>query len=333
MPNQPTAPEKHTSHEKDFTLFTHLPADIRQEVWAIAASSADTVPPGSSTPGVCFYTEEYKIGDDQDTPPRLVVHEPYNKGLLKTNTEAHDIALMSKGPMRAYNCEIDILYMTTSLSWDRFLYDESSLPLRLKARHIALPLSAAGIWGEVPGYTRRPGQLPSLKTISIVFPGSSGTFSCSEGMRKSDKTLQRMALRRLAPEELDGITIKSQFTYNTWAGDYSVDSSSTGPEYLKDYEVALKRQAESEGFDDGYSFDAKTMIRWEARCFEAWPSRKKFYARTKEAPVIGGQRSGEQYVVLMEKVREKGSGSGCKKKRKKKSKAVGLRPRPTRAVV
>ncbi|KAK4176790.1 hypothetical protein QBC36DRAFT_328508 [Triangularia setosa] len=140
------------------------------------------------------------------TPPRLVVHQPYNQALLQTNIEAHDVALMSAGSIRDYNPEIDILYMTTSLCFYYFGRHESTRVWASTAQHMALPLSEAGMWGEIPAYTREPGRLPSLKTILIVFPASSGTFSCFQKMPQSEEQLQCTALRRLTPEELEGIT-------------------------------------------------------------------------------------------------------------------------------
>ncbi|KAK0671348.1 hypothetical protein QBC41DRAFT_316019 [Cercophora samala] len=278
MPTKPTpSADEGLSQNMDFKAFPRLPADIRQEIWTSAASTAGSDFSGSPTPRISFFTEQHMSRDNKNiSPPRLVVQEPYNQALLRTNTEAHDVALMSAGPIRDYNPETDILYMTTSNAFCYFTRHESCQIWASKVQHIALPLGQAGVWGEIPAYTREPGRLPALKTISIVFPASSGTFSCFQPMEQPDEQLQKMALRQLTDAELAEITVKSQFDYSTWAGDLPFNYSNTGTEYLAAYGEAVKREAKVVRVSQQYSMKEGMMIQWEGRCFESWRSRKRY---------------------------------------------------------
>lgn len=98
-------------------------------------------------------------------------------------------------------------------------------------------------------------------------------------MEQPDEQLQNMALRRLTDVELEGITLKSQFNYNTCAGDLPFNYSSTGARYLAAYGEALKHEAKVVRVSQEYSLKEGTAIQWEGRCFEPWPSRKGFCDR------------------------------------------------------
>lgn len=109
---------------------------------------------------------------------------------------------------------------------------------------------------------------------------SSNTFSCFQPMEQPDEQLQNMALRRLTDVELKGITVKSQYNYDTWAGDLPFNYSSTGARHLTAYGEALKREAKVVRVSQEYSsLKEGTTIQWEGRCFEPWPSRKRFCDR------------------------------------------------------
>lgn len=192
------------SNSAVFEQFSRLPAEVRQEVWKLAAAAP------SANPGVCIFTvspDEYPIftswpasistflwpaGEDPRVAQRraaarqvdplrhvapLVVHERHNADLLATNTEAHDIALQTRGGSRAFDPDADILYISKAnfpYFAGTFCARQGAAPIAARIRHIAVGL--AETWFE--GTWHRPlmsvagalEQLPALETLSVVFP-------------------------------------------------------------------------------------------------------------------------------------------------------------------
>lgn len=252
-----------------FEPFSQLPPDIRQEVWRAAASSP------TFTPGVCFFTGTYKQPREE---PRLIVHEAYNAALLQTNTEAHDIALMSAGPTRAYDPQRDILYITED-AFDCFTSQECGYngPAWITGiHHLALPFSlpASG------SYLRNAmARLSSLETLSIVYPSPPGTVNFNAVVElPADKSTP---LRRMAEEELKGLTIEADYMYGTWMGDFPVRWTKSGLEHMESAEAGTDRECRPENAGDQLSplwdHGAQRLgIRWEARCFQPLPARGRF---------------------------------------------------------
>lgn len=276
-----------------FQQFPQLPADIRQQIWSIAAASSSS----SSTPGICIFSETYDESmENNPNPPHLPVHEPHNRVLLETNTEAHDIALMSPGPTREYDPDIDTLYITRD-SFHHFTgnvcgYGGPEWVSRI--RHLAIPfsLSESGSWLPI-AMTR----LASLKTLSLAFPApaavAGGTVDCfqevvvpGEGEGEGEMASARLRLRVLTKGELEGITVKANYMYDTWAGAFPVVWEHNGREHLEGLEERLDQECAPEAREEGDVspvWDAKGKrlgIRYEGCCFEVVPERKKFSCET-----------------------------------------------------
>ncbi|KAK3304745.1 uncharacterized protein B0T15DRAFT_537462 [Chaetomium strumarium] len=253
-----------------FEPFSQFPPDIRQEIWSAAASSP------TFTPGVCFFTATYKKPREE---PLLIVHEPCNAALLQTNTEAHDIALMSGGPTRAYDPKRDILYISEG-SYDNFTMNECGYngpKWVTRIHHLALPYSKMALSTHLRYALVR---LTSLETISIVFPSSPGTFSYSAAVElPADKSTP---LKLMTEEQQKGVIIKADYTYYTWAGDFPVQWTSDGVEYMQAQEAGMNRECSPESCGDDVSplwdHEAKRLgVRWEARCFRPLPARDRVH--------------------------------------------------------
>ena len=267
-----------------FQQFPRLPANVRQEIWSIAAASSS--PPSSSTPGICIFSETYESMENKPTP-HLVVHEPHNRALHETNTEAHDIALMTPGPTREYNPETDILYITRD-SFHHFTgnacgYGGPEWVSRIC--HLAIPfsLSESGSWLPI-AMTR----LASLRTLSLVFPAAGGTADCFQEVvvpgegEGEDLARARVRLRVLTRAELEGIMVKADYMYDTWAGAFPVVWEHNGREHLEGFEGRLDKECAPEARDEDdvspvWDVKGKRLgIRYEGRCFEVVPERKRF---------------------------------------------------------
>jgi hypothetical protein len=267
---QSTAPAPGASFEP----FGRLPADIRQDIWRTAAA----VP--TCKPGIAYFETPYSE-DRQE--PRLVVHEPHNSNVLRTNTEAHDMALMTDAPTRPYNPETDILCITSGEAFENFTLHECSSHNRYewvtKVRHLAIGLQLV----DIAQYRLAQGALvglSSLKTLSIVYPAASGTFDLRTMVNPpADRATP---LRLLTEDEKGSLTIEADYTYNTWAGDYPVRWSCTVPEHVKSLEDTVDTdchpdRADFWGISPLWDYDANRIaIRYIATCFEPRPVREKF---------------------------------------------------------
>lgn len=252
-----------------FEPFARLPPDIRQEIWSAAAFLP------IFTPGICFFKGTYKMPREE---PRLIVHEPCNAALLQTNTEAHDIALMSARPTRAYDPHRDILYITEG-SFDYFMSHECGYngpEWITEIHHLALPFSLTASGSYLRDALAR---LSSLETLSIVYPSSPGTFNFNAVVElPADKSTP---LKRMTEEELKGLTIEADYMYGTWMRDIPVRWTKSGLEHMKSAEAGTDRECRPENAGDHLSplwdhGDQRLGIRWEARCFQALPARRRF---------------------------------------------------------
>ncbi len=253
-----------------FEAFDQLPPDIRQEIWRAACSLP------TSTPGVCFFTvAQWRPRREPD----LIVHQPYNGNVLGTNTEAHDIALMSDRPTRPYNPDIDILYVTENAFYN-FTSHECALEgpeWVTKIRHLAIGLSVSN---SEPDIRYAMARLSSLETLSIVFQGPSGTFDFMTPIKlPGDKGTP---LRRLTKEELGNVTVSAKYDYDAWAGSFPVRWTHSGPEHMDMVERVVNDTCHPKNAYHWLSplWDEKAervRIRYEARCFEPLPARERFH--------------------------------------------------------
>jgi hypothetical protein len=171
--------------------------------------------------GVCIFADTCI---EEGKEPLLVVHEPRNPALLGTNTEAHDIALMSPGPTRAYDPERDIVFVTNE-AFDNFTNNEcrhGGPKWVSKIRHLAIGLSMA-YWALSRADSSFPlplsmARLSSLETLSIVYPDPSGEFKFSDAVELPAE--KGMPLRRLTQEELAGLGIEANWMHGTWSDEY-----------------------------------------------------------------------------------------------------------------
>jgi hypothetical protein len=199
------------------------------------------------------------------------------------------MALMSGGPTRAYDPKRDILYITKG-SYENFTMNEcgymrtrtKTRPKRIgpewvtEIRHLALPYAKMPQLAHLRYALKR---LPSLETISIVFPSSPGTFSNFAAVElPSDRSTP---LARMTEEELKGVTIEANYTYHiTWVGDHLVRWTKDGVEYVQSQEAGMNRECSPKQCGKNVSplwdHEAKRLrVRWEARCFRPLPARNR----------------------------------------------------------
>lgn len=262
------------AHGATFEHFGQLPGDIRQDIWR-AASALPT-----STPGIAYFEDSYSKPRRE---PSLIVHEPHNRNVLGTNTEAHDIALMTDAPTRPYNPEIDILCITNIDAFENFTSNECSKSKTYKwvtkIRHLAISLSLV----DRAHHRLTQGalvRLVSLQTLSIVYPAPSGKFDFLTVAEPPEDRSTR--LRRLTEDELGSLTIEANYMYNTWAGDTPVQWSWSGTRHLKVLEDVLDkdcapRNAEFWGLSPLWDHENNRIaLRYTAMCFQPLPARAKF---------------------------------------------------------
>ncbi|KAL2126992.1 hypothetical protein VTI74DRAFT_11496 [Chaetomium olivicolor] len=187
---------------------------------------------------------------------------------------------MSAGPMRAYDPQRDILYITED-SFDYFMGEECGYngpEWITEIHHLALPFSllASG------SYLRNAmARLSSLETLSIVYPSSPGTFNFNTAVElPADKST---SLKRMTDEELKGLTIEADYMYGTWMGDFHVRWTDSGLEHMESLEAGTNRECRPENAGDQISplWDhgaQRLRIRWEARCFQPLRVRDRFYS-------------------------------------------------------
>ncbi|KAK4118508.1 hypothetical protein N657DRAFT_651207 [Parathielavia appendiculata] len=276
---------KFESRKASFKPFPRLPPELRQEIWRIAASSPATF----SRQGVCILSQPSDIS-------RLVVHEPRNRSLLATSTEARYVALTTPHPRRQYDPEIDILYIPRhSLNAFRTaLFRPAPSPADYwpyhKIRHLALP--STEIYRVLAAGSDFLLRLFSLQTLTIVFPAPSGTVDYSQDVTLPPPQQSTAAdggggeavvthLRRLPRDELEGITVRAAYDHETGLGTFPIRWTRSGVKYLQWVEATLKRTALLRG-DGGivppmWNFKAGRLgIEYEGACFEAWPAAKRF---------------------------------------------------------
>ena len=247
-----------------------LPPDVRQEIWRAACSMP------TSTPGVCFFSvAEHRPRQE----PHLIVHEPRNRDVLGTNTEAHDVSLMSDGPTRAYNPDVDILYVTDDAFYN-FTNHECNLEgpeWVTKIRHLAIGLSTSN---REPDLRRMLARLFSLETLSVVFQGPSGKFDFMAPIKAPAG--KDTPLRRLTKRELGNVTVNAKYNYDTWAGAFPVHWTHSGPRHMDTVEEIVNEACCPENAYHWLTplWDDKTRrvgIRYEAKCFEPLPARERFH--------------------------------------------------------
>lgn len=265
------AKDEEPASSASFEPFSRLPPDVRQEVWRAACSQPTFMP------GVCHFTETDHAAARE---PTLVVHEPRNADVLGTNTEAHDMALLSDTPARAYDPARDILYVTHEAYYCFTGQCHRKGPKWVtKIRHLAIGLRSADQSLYLPIAMQR---LASLETLSVVYPGPSGTFDWKTAVEPpADKSTP---LRRLTEEEMGAVTITADYMYNTWAGDYPIQWTNKIPEHMQMVKQNLDDNCSPRSAGDLWPTplwddEAKQVrIRYEARCFEALPTPKKFHS-------------------------------------------------------
>ncbi|KAK4139252.1 uncharacterized protein C8A04DRAFT_33277 [Dichotomopilus funicola] len=270
-----------------FTLFSRLPADIRQEIWRIAASEP------AYTPGICFFPAPTAGNTTNHKPGNLTVQEPANINILATNTEAHDIALVSPPITRLYDPAIDILFLRPR-SFRHFTGHHCSFggPAWVtEVRHLALGLSIT-LFLE-PAIPR----LTSLQTLSVVYPAASGTFafdtdvdpdSLSNGdpdpnnSNFNPRSNQPLRLRRLTPAELDALTIEADYMYQSGQKSFPIRWTRSGKKHMEMVERGLNRYCRPEHVGEDrlsplWDHAANRLgIRYVARVFVRGVGRGRF---------------------------------------------------------
>jgi hypothetical protein len=256
----------------------------------------------SSTPGVCYFHSTGIISGNGSTPSRctydpLIVHEPVNRALLATNTEAYDVAMEAsrRAATRPYDPAIDILFITDWASFEHFTgtvcgFNGEEWIERIQ--HLALPLNRAdaGLWLPIA-----MSRLRSLKTLSVVYPAATGrfNFSASVPLPKDRST----PLRLMTEAERKGVVIAADYMYGTPFGEFPVQWESDVDQHLEMIEENLVRDTRPSGHDeDDEMFGRKPPIwdhkaerlalMYQARVFEPVKLRVKNF-RDKTRDVVG----------------------------------------------
>ncbi|KAK5654921.1 hypothetical protein OQA88_6677 [Cercophora sp. LCS_1] len=271
-------PENTTSSTPDLAKFSSLPPDIRQEIWRAASSQP------ISTPSVCILTfarPSPNATSRVTTHAPLIVHEPPNPTLLSTNTEAHDIALTTSAT-RPYNPSIDILYISKPV----FIYFTNVLCGRnttnswtSSIRHLALDLAVSdmGLW--LPIAMER---LPSLEILSVVYPATSGTFSCFQTVEVPTVVDSKTVLRSMSDEERERVMITAEYNYETHGGDIEIEWVKDVNEHLEMVEEELcggtNPSWRSRNVPIWDSEEERLRLRYQGRVFDQL-ERKSYHGR------------------------------------------------------
>jgi len=227
-----------------FTVFPLLPADIRHHIWRIAASTP------SSIPGVCILTL-----DPAKPPPvplrpvlvkrhlPLITYELRNPSLLLTNTEAYDITISTPQPTRDFNPSLDILYISGPLdAFDYFtsdisLFHNGAVPWLSQVAHLAISLEDSDRGSRLPNALE---SLPSLKTLSIVYPGPEGEweYDCHNAEAAAlphpdSPEWNLLVLRKMNEEETrEKCVIWADYLYETNYQDFQIQWEKTAHDHL-----------------------------------------------------------------------------------------------------
>ncbi|KAH6621463.1 hypothetical protein B0J18DRAFT_432573 [Chaetomium sp. MPI-SDFR-AT-0129] len=201
--------------------------------------------------------DDYDYFDDFPGPTilNLTVQEPANINILATNTEAHDIALVSPPITRPYNPARDILFLSPHGCdhFSRALYNPSGPAWVTEIRHLALGLSLTKCPTWLP---RDRARLRSLQTLSIVYPEASGAIDLGTEVDPDPllwpeteiettsgvdpdtipiphpKSNQPLRLQRLTPTDLGALTIEADYMHETWEARLHVKWSKSASDHM-----------------------------------------------------------------------------------------------------
>lgn len=214
-------------------------------------------------PGVCFIEmiKGKEVKDYSHKP--LLVSEP-----TATNPNAQ----------REFRPAEDYLFVRPdSLDDLRLLFyrnaDEKisgSLSWIPQVKHLALEASDASTHRSYALALDLP-YLPSLATLSFVFPASSGTINAYSRVELSAEQQARPALRKLSDEELVALKLEADYTYDTWFDSHRIQWEASAAQYMETSFSSMERELAGSDFEPvPVCWDAegeKLKLSFEALCF------------------------------------------------------------------
>jgi hypothetical protein len=252
-----------------FPLFSRLPPELRHQIWRIAASS----PPSSPT-------SQALILAPNASDSGQIVHEPHNPSLLATNTEARQVTLTTPRPTRPFNPAIDILYVPRQslASFSAAVLRPWPWPDWASVHHLALPSTDLYRVLASPDFLR---GLWRLRTLSVVYPASSGTVDYFQEVVVPEAEKEgSVYLRLLNDDELAGITVQAEYMQESRVGRLPIRWTRNGVEYLGWAKATLDR---TQGQLSAFPVILKDEVRvagvggcYKGRCFEVLPVPQRF---------------------------------------------------------
>lgn len=257
-----------------FTPFSHLPLELRRQIWELSLSFNGQVS------GVCVLPKDFDPHADQ-----LTVRNPYS-ALMATNKEARQVALELMPLERNYNPDTDTLYVGPDAFY-RFcdMCREDDWPSVIRRLALALPVADRGLW--LPIAMER---LDRLQNISVVYPKATGKVD-----KDDDVVLPNTAhkvLRAFTADEAAAFRISADYIYETHGGDLHIVWNKSASEHVDFVRGELTRWARQEKPPCWDEEADRLRLTFDARCFE---SALSFTGKHGDVSTLPSQRGGNGY--------------------------------------
>ncbi|RYP03086.1 hypothetical protein DL764_005395 [Monosporascus ibericus] len=246
-----------------FSLFGHLPPELRREIWVTALDSS------SPDKEVCVFScAESQL--DRTLLEQLQVHQACSP-LLWTCGESRDIALESWAPGRAFDPDSDILYIgggAFKTFIGKLCFPGNEIPEWVgRIHHLALDLRAARAGHLLPMSLQ---NMHSLETISIVFPQSYGTMDIHASAQVPHHGEKHVETRVLSTHETDAMSIEADYVFETYMGEHPVQWRKSATTYMQEVISGLRRDVALNAENLPACWDKESdqlLLKFEARCF------------------------------------------------------------------
>ncbi|RYO84294.1 hypothetical protein DL766_004310 [Monosporascus sp. MC13-8B] len=246
-----------------FSLFSHLPPELRREIWETALESS------SPDKEVCVFScAEPEL--DGTLLEQLQVHQACSP-LLWTCGESRDIALESWAARRAFDPDSDILYMggdTFKTFIGKLCFPGNKIPQWVgRTRHFALDLRAARAGHLLPMSLE---NMHSLETISIVFPRSYGGMGVHAAAQVPHHGEKHVETRVLSTHETDAMSIEADYIFETYMGEHLVQWKKSATRYMQEFISGLRRDVALNTENLPACWDKENgqlLLKFEACCF------------------------------------------------------------------
>jgi hypothetical protein len=202
---------------------------------------------------VCFFQGSWDQPAQQAIHVPLVVRQPQpspspSSGATKSDETTSDVQTIE----RPFNPAEDVLYVRAEDFRHFTNLGLQTAPWAPELTHLAIPLRHfdSGAWLPYAFI-----HMPKLKTLSFVFPSSTGTTDIYAPVILSDAQEAHPLLRKLTPEEGDQLKIDANYSRE----------NPFGTDFLRvQYTVTAREHAES-------SFEHMEMLMWGGMSQEHMP--------------------------------------------------------------